>query len=57
MTLFGKPIDREDGKVVSQSNHLIEIWKPGQLGSPVSVLCSDKQMRYSGYSFQVKPGC
>ena len=29
MTLFGKPADRGDGRLMSQSNHLVEIWKPG----------------------------
>ena len=61
MTSFGKPADRGDGRLMSQSNHLVEIWKPGQPGSPVNVLCSDKKMMrysgYSGYSFQVKPCC
>ena len=28
-TLFGKPADREDGKLVPQNNHLIWVWMPG----------------------------
>ena len=28
MTLFGKPADREDGRVKSQNNHLIGVWMP-----------------------------
>ena len=24
MTLFGKPADREDGRLMSQSNHIVE---------------------------------
>ena len=27
-TLFGKPADREDGRLVSQNNHLVEVWMP-----------------------------
>ena len=28
MTLFGKPADREDGRIVSQKDHLIRVWMP-----------------------------
>ena len=27
--LFGKPADREDGRLMSQSNHLAGAWMPG----------------------------
>ena len=26
MTLFGKPADQEDGRLVSPKNHLIGVW-------------------------------
>ena len=26
MTLFGKPADREDSRLISQSNHLVKVW-------------------------------
>ena len=26
MTLFGKPGDQEDGRLMSQNNHLITVW-------------------------------
>ena len=29
MTLFGKPADREDGRLISQRNHLVRVWMPG----------------------------
>ena len=29
MTLFGKLAYQEDGKLMSQSNHLIWVWMPG----------------------------
>ena len=28
MTLFRKPADREDGRLISQSNHLVRVWMP-----------------------------
>ena len=28
MTLFGKPADRGDGRLVSLKNHLIGVWMP-----------------------------
>ena len=28
-TLFGKPADRKDGKLLSQNNHLVGVWMPG----------------------------
>jgi len=28
-TLFGKPDDREDGRLMSQNNHLVGVWMPG----------------------------
>ena len=28
MTLFGKPADQEDGRLMSQNNHLIGVWMP-----------------------------
>ena len=28
MTLFGKPADREDGRLKSRNNHLIGVWMP-----------------------------
>ena len=28
-TLFRKPADREDGRLTSQNNHLVEAWMPG----------------------------
>ena len=27
-TLFRKPADREDGRLMSQNNHLTEVWMP-----------------------------
>ena len=39
-TLFGKPDDREDGRLMSQNNHLVGVWMPGsfieQRGGEVS---------------------
>ena len=29
MTLFGKPEDQEDHRIMSQNNHLIGVWMPG----------------------------
>ena len=29
MTLFGNRADPEDGRLVTQSNHLVEVWMPG----------------------------
>ena len=29
MALFGKPADREEGRLMSQSNHLVWVWMPG----------------------------
>ena len=29
MTLFGKPADREDGRLAPQNNHLLGVWMPG----------------------------
>ena len=26
--LFGKPADQEDGRLMSQSNHLVRVWMP-----------------------------
>ena len=31
MTLFGKPGDQEDGRLMSQNNHLITVWMSGSL--------------------------
>ena len=31
MTLFGKPPDWEDGRLMSQSNHLVMVWMPVSL--------------------------
>ena len=28
MTLFGKPADREGGRLMPQNNHLIRVWMP-----------------------------
>ena len=28
MRLFGKPADQEDGRLMSQNNHLIGVWMP-----------------------------
>ena len=28
MTLFRKPVNREDGRLISQSNHLVRVWMP-----------------------------
>ena len=28
MTLFRKPANREDGRLISQSNHLVRVWMP-----------------------------
>ena len=28
MTLFRKPADGEDGRLMSQNNHLIRVWMP-----------------------------
>ena len=33
MTLFG-PADREDGRLISQSNHLVGVWKPRSFAGP-----------------------
>lgn len=30
ITLFRKPADEEDGRLMFQSNHLIRVWMPGQ---------------------------
>ena len=30
-TLFGKPADQEDGRLMSQNNHLIGVWMPVSL--------------------------
>ena len=29
MTLFGKPADQKDGRLMSQSNHFVGVWMPG----------------------------
>ena len=29
MTSFEKPADREDGRLMSQNNHLVGVWMPG----------------------------
>ena len=29
VTLFGKTTDQEDGRLMSQNNHLIQVWMPG----------------------------
>ena len=29
MTLFGKPADQEDGRLMSQIKHLFGVWMPG----------------------------
>ena len=29
MTLFRKLADREDDRLMSQNNHLVEVWMPG----------------------------
>jgi len=29
MTLFGRPADQEDGRLMSQNNHFISVWMPG----------------------------
>ena len=29
MTLFRKPADQEDGRIMSQNNHHLEVWMPG----------------------------
>ena len=31
MTLFRKPADQEDGRLMSQSNHLVMVWMPVSL--------------------------
>ena len=31
MTLFGKPGDQGDGKLMSQNNHLVTVWMSGSL--------------------------
>ena len=28
-TLFRKPADQEDGRIMSQNNHHLEVWMPG----------------------------
>ena len=33
-SLFGKPADQEDGRVMSQKNHLIRVWMPGPFIDP-----------------------
>ena len=33
-SLFGKPADQEDGRVMSQKNHLIGVWMPGPFIDP-----------------------
>ena len=33
-SLFGKPANWEDGKVMSQKNHLIRVWMPGSFIAP-----------------------
>ena len=30
MTLFEKPADPEDGTLMSQNNHLVQVWMPDQ---------------------------
>ena len=34
MTLFEKPADQEDGRLMSQSNHLVGLWMPGSFTEP-----------------------
>ena len=34
MTLFGKPVDQEDGRLICQSNHLIWVWISGSFIEP-----------------------
>ena len=29
MPLFRRLADQEDGRLVSQNNHLVEVWRPG----------------------------
>ena len=29
MPKFGKPVDQEDGRLMSQNNHLLGVWMPG----------------------------
>ena len=31
MTKFGKPVDQEDGRLMSQNNHLLGVWMPGSV--------------------------
>ena len=31
MTLFGEPADQEDGRQMSEHNHLTRVWVPGSL--------------------------
>ena len=39
MTLFRKPADREDGRLVSLKNHLLRVWMP------VSFIESERERR------------
>ena len=34
MTLFRKPVDQEDGRLICQSNHLIWVWISGSFIEP-----------------------
>ena len=34
ITLFRKPADQEDDRLMSQSNHLVRVWMPGQREKP-----------------------
>ena len=34
MTLFGKPVDQEDGRLICQTNHLIWVWISGSFIEP-----------------------
>ena len=34
MTLFRKPADQEDGRLMSQNNHLVRVWMPGSFIEP-----------------------
>ena len=33
-SLFGKPANREDGRIMSQKDHLIRVWMPDSFTDP-----------------------